>query len=422
MLPFPSRFPDCLAAMLLAIPPLFAAEKPIDLPVELQFGGEEIAKDKNGLAKLLEHLEKPTPELSGKIRQALDQLRAGKAVEDAALLEELRERHLTAERWLKPPVQCLRQTISGPFISVVFNLFRGAEILSRQSAIEGDHDAARNYLATMLEWSRLIRKGRPTEMEAMIGHAGWRIAFTCALQEWESVPDQEAGLAKLADLFAKNRIPRGDWADVVRRDAQWWADQGGTKGCLDGFPAGQPLTLLFKEPFAKLTPEQVRELPYDETAELARQTALWSGQLRCLQEDQPLEKWPDFRHKDFPGLTLEDYRKRPNGLGDLLDEQSDKLVSSPALGSFFTDAAMETCLNWLKAEQSDKTFSPDATNTGRDPMNGKLLQVDTAHRSIRSVGVDLKLEERASPPALSGFSSMDPHNPTLWVPKWRERH
>jgi hypothetical protein len=126
-------------------------------------------------------------------------------------------------------------------------------------------------------------------------------------------------------------------------------------------------------------------------------------------------------HWNRHAVVQHERTKRPNGLCDLLDEQSVTLLPVAPLAPFFTDAAMDTCLHWLKAEQSGKSFHPDASNTGRDPMNGKPLQVDTVHRTIRSVGNDLKLEENAPPSTRSGFYTLGPHDPTLWVPKWRER-
>jgi hypothetical protein len=271
----------------------------------------------------------------------------------------------------------------------------------------------------MLEWSRLIRGSHPNLIEYVIGLMGWRSAFNGMLHDWESHPDQKAGLAEIERLFREFPCPWSELIPVHQREGQYWCDTGGTLGMLQKLPRDQSTGFLLREPFDKLTIGDLLELPYDEASETRREETDLLGSINAARRGAPLIDWPSIRSNEPAGKTLDDYRKRPNGLGDLCEDYSTSLYKGSLSLILFHQPAMETCLAWLKAEGEGKAFTSDSPGVKPDPVTGKPLKIESESRRIRSVGPDMKFEEMDDAGLLPGIAVSDDDR-LLQVPSWRK--
>lgn len=399
--------------------PLSGEQKPVViLSPELQFQAPPVPDEKNGIMVLESRLADQDIETDVASHKGLEKLRSGKAVEDVALIEQLKRRHKIARQTLKAPVQCRKE--ANRIGSLLAGLFSGAELLSRQCSREGDYEAAMSYLKDMLEWSGLIRNANPNSALTTLARSGWENAFNCAFQEWESHPDQEAGLRAIEKLFHQYRMPQAEYAQVIRREAQLWAERGGPRGFLHGLPLHDPTIMLLQRPLNNLTPAKILELRYDHETEVLRYETEALQIVDILRSGGPLNSWPGFNYQPV-GKTFQDYKDRPNGLGDLFYDYGTSLSRAGMFLTFSKDPAVETCIAWLKTEGTWKKFVPGGPETKLDPMDGKQLRIDLEKRWILSLAPDQKLDHGEKYPQGTGFGQVGT-DPCLQVPKWRGRH
>ena len=170
------------------------------------------------------------------------------------------------------------------------------------------------------------------------------------------------------------------------------------------------LESMLRKPFNALTAGQVLELPYDQSAEVLRVETIRFRILKNLRAGDPLDRWS--APKPLQGdVTIEDYRKRPNGLGELCHEQSNDISESVIASNLFKDPAMATCIAWLKAEGEGREFGPGNPAIKLDPVDGRPLRIDVEGRLIKSVGLNREpANGDKSAPAILSFD----------VPEWRD--
>lgn len=348
----------------------------------LQLEMPALDSEKNGITLLLSRIKELEPERKKEILRALEQISSGESPQDREFLKFLKERHRIAVATLKAPARCPSGKEPAQLCHVLLGLFQGLEILYFDSFLRGNEKEAFRYLEQGLVWSDLIRKGDPTLLEATFGHVGWQMMFNCAFQGWAISRDQKAGLQEIKRLFNAHRIQRSEYAAIVKREAQYWSDGGGTRGILLDLDPEETMKFALQGPFADLTVAEALQLPYDEKEEIRGYEEHALNSLKHLQNNSPLELWPDFTRVPVQ-RTLEDYRKAPNGLGDLFRDQLNNVSSEVIAGNFFKDPAVETCIAWLTAEGEGLRFLPSSPGIGLDPIDGKLLRIDPGKRSIK---------------------------------------
>lgn len=397
--------------------PLPGEEKPvITLSPELQLQASAVPDSENGVVILENRLAALDDEIAMTLADGLRQMREGITFEDAALAKQIQERHGIAREALKAPARCRKEPAR--LVFALLRLFDGAEFLSRRSSRAGDHDAALAYLDDMLTWSGLIRNGNPGSIEAELARNGWGRAFECALQAWESHPDQKAGLEQIEKLFNRHRMPPSEFTQVIRREAQIWAERGGPKGVLRDYSLDAAPFLVLQRPFERLTTAKILELPYDHKAEILRYETEALRIVEILQSGGPLNSWPGFNRKPI-GTTFEDYQKLSNGLGEIFRDYGYDISRIGMFLTFSKDPAVDTCIAWLKAEGEGKKFVPGGPETKLDPMDGKPLRIDLEKRWIMSLAPDQKLDQGEKYPEGTGFGQVGT-DPCLQVPKWRD--
>jgi hypothetical protein len=394
-------------------------EKPaIILSPELAINAPEVPDEKNGIVLFEQRLEKLDVATAKSLSEAVKQLRAGTPVNDPALFKKVEERHRAVREVLKVPARTPRRT-TYPTLPLYVQIFNGADALAYKSSLEGNRAAALEYRRDILEWSRLIRGSHPELVGYVMGLAGWRNAFNGMLHDWESHPDQKAGLAEIESLLREFPCPWSELVPVFHREAQFWCDSGGTKGFLEKFPRNQSTALFLREPFDKLTVGDLLDLPYDEASEARRLEAQILGCIAEIRKQTPLSSWPEFNSEEPAGKDLEAYRKRPNGLGDLMNDHP--TGSNKRMLSFivFHQPATETFLAWLKAEGEGKAFTGESPGVKPDPMTGKFLKIEPETRRIRSVGANMEFEKMEGDNLSTGIVIVE-DDPVLKVPRWRK--
>lgn len=393
-------------------------DKPaIALSPELAINAPEVPDEKNAIILFEQRLEKLDVTTSKSLSEAVKQLRGGTPVNDPALFKKVEERHLVAREVLKAPARTPRRT-TYTTLPLYLQILNGADALAYKSSLEGNRAATLEYRRDMLEWSRLIRGSHPEFIVYVMGLVGWRNAFNGMLHDWERHPDQKAGLAEIEALLREFPCPWSELVPVFQREAQFWCDSGGTKGFLEKLPRNQSTALFLREPFDKLTVGDLLDLPYDEASETRRLESQILATIAEVRKESPLIGWPGFGSEKPAGKDLETYRKRPNGLGDLMNDyptESNKRMLSLIV---FHQPAMETCLAWLKAEGEGKEFTGDSPGVKPDPMTGKLLKIEPENRRIRSVGPNMEFEKMEGDERTPGIF-MAEDDRVLKVPRWR---
>ncbi|WP_264503399.1 hypothetical protein [Luteolibacter flavescens] len=238
------------------------------------------------------------------------------------------------------------------------------------------------------------------------------------LSDWETHPDQKAGLSEIEALLREFPCDCSELIQVYRREAQFFSDSGGTKGILQEIPVDQTSGFLLREPFDKLTVGELLELPYDEESEVRRRESQLLGSIEAVRERAPLVNWPGFVVK--PSATdLDAYRKRPNGLGDLLEEHPTDIYHGALTTTLFQQPSMETCIAWLRAEGEGKIFTQHSDGVADDPVTGKPLKIEPGSRRIRSVGADLELADLGDLSPDPGIQVLKDDR-IIKVPSWRK--
>ena len=395
-------------------------EEAFVLPDALKSTVPEIPADQNNLTKFFTAFPKSTPEITKLLREAEERLNAGKDVDNQDLLEKLRKSHRLAKDLLKPPLSfTLEMEVSNT--TSLIRLFQGAGVLGRQAMFEKDYSKADDLIGDMLEWSRLLRNARPNLVQALISRYGWKCAFNALLLDLANHPDQPKRLAEIKQFHAKNRIERAELMESLKSEALWSAHTGGLKKLLKDENYADMMTFYLKPPFNKLSAEDLLKLPYDTEAEFRREMNEMLGMLECLKKGTPMVHWPGY---EIPvtGHTLEDYAKRPNGLGELYREQMDPSMRRVFwCGTLSHSPLVDACLHWLKLERDGKSIDESSFANWSDPIDGKPLAIDVKQRTIRSRGPNQKVDppdpEFGKPPA-AGFTIRGDDS-VIVVPRWR---
>ena len=394
-------------------------DKPaIVLSPELALNAPDVPDEKNGIVLFERRVEKLDQATFRSLNEAVELLRAGTAVNNPALFEELARLHLVARETLKPPARFPRRTEFNNTLPYL-QTFKGADALASRSALEGDRAAAMTYRRDMLEWSRLMRTSHPELLSYLFGIIGWRDAFNGMLRDWESHPDQKAGLAEIERCFREFPCPSSELVPVNLREAQFWCDIGGTRGALLKLPRDQSAASLLREPFDKVTIGDLLELPYDEADEIRRKETDLLGVIAAIRRNAPFAEWPGILPEEPAGENIDAYRNIPNGLGELLEDYSHDYYKGAMAVILFQQPAMETCLAWLKAEGEGVAFTGNSPGVKPDPMTGKPLKIEPESRRIRSAGPDLELEEVVDADLLPGLAVSE-SDCLVKVPSWRK--
>jgi hypothetical protein len=412
-----SRFAAAMfATVLLAEEP----EGSFVLPDALKSTPSEIPADQNNLIRFFAAFPRSTREIVLPLTKADERMDAGKDAGNPELLRKLLERHRQAKELLKPPIAFTPDT--GPAETVaLFGLFQEAGLLARQAMFEKDYPRAGGLIEDMLEWSRMLRNARPNLMQAVISRSGWQKAFNTLLLDWARHPDQAKRLAEIEQLHSKNRIDREELIETLKSEALWCARLGGLRKMLKDQEYADSATMFLKPPFNKLSAKDLLKLPYDAEADFRREMDEALGTLECLKNGTPMVRWPGF---EIPvtGHTLEDYAKRPNGLGDIYREQMGSDTRNGVWSSALTRSPLlDACLHWLKLERDGKPVDETGFTSFLDPVNGKPLTIDVKLRTIRSRGLNQKVDppdEILGPMPSAGFFTCG-DDFMIVVPRWR---
>ena len=390
------------------------------LPDALKSTAPEIPADQNNLTRFFTAFPKFTPEIVKPLSKAEEQLDAGKGVEDPELLRKLLDRHRQAKDLLKLPL-AFNPDMEPADTVKLFGLFQEAAVLARQAMFEKDHAKADDLLGDLLGWSRMLRNARPNLMQAAISRNGWQRAFNALLLDWAEHPDQSKRLAEIEQLHSKNRIDREELLETLKSEALWCARLGGLRKMLKDEKYADSATMFLKPPFNGLSAKDLLKLPYDAEADFRREMDETRGTLECLKNGTPMVRWPGC---EIPvtGHTLEDYAKRPNGLGDLYREQMDSSMRNGVWSSALTRSPLlDACLHWLKLERDGKPVDETGFTSFLDPVDGKPLSINFKLRTIRSRGLNQKADppdpEGGPLPAAGFFFSGDDF--MIVVPRWR---
>jgi hypothetical protein len=353
-------------------------------------------------------------------RDALAALKAGRTCEDAELIRTAEDIHAKTEKFSRMrslfPISV--DSPEAKRMLSVMRLFRAEELLARQTALQGDRAKMDRHIDALLAWNRSLRQAHPNLIDWAICGIPWATAFEVLLSDWQNHPDQERQLREIAERFEKARIERSELAGVIRHDLATVLEIGPPPELLRQWKkSGQTLPLL-KPPFNDVPVEELLKLPYDQEATAEIYIARWRRQILDLNSGKPIGEWPEAQRTE-PQRTLDDYRKMPNGLYHLLEEQLDYSSTLAVLGGgLIMDAQMATCLRWLEAEKTGGEFGPNSSGIVQDPMNGRLLRIDMKSRLIRSVGANSQVDQDEVVPAWVGFHRVL-KDPALRVPVWR---
>lgn len=389
------------------------------IPEALRFTGPEIATAENNLPRFLEAIGPSVREEVKAVGEAVQQLGEGQRVQDEELLEKLRARHRQANDSLKPPLTFLpdMESASAP----LFLLFQGSEVLARQAMLEKDYSLPDRLLGDMLRWSHLLRNSRPNFVQILIGRYGWQTAFKTLLLDWVNHPDQAKRFVEIEKFAANNRLERLELIESLKAEFHWVVEVGGVRKMLEDESYAGVAAISLIPPFNELSVRQLLELPYDVQADFRREADEVLARLECLKRGEPIARWPGF---ELPvnASTLEDYAKRPNGLGDLFYEQADLSMQNQAWSSALSRGPLlDACLHWLKLEREGQSIDDSRFTNFLDPVDGKPLTVDIKLRTIRNRGPN----QKADPPDVGGsprpaagfFYSGD--DSIIGVPRWR---
>ncbi len=396
------------------------AQMPFDLPDALKSTAPEIPADRNHLTRFFATFPRSVPEFTRSVTKAEERLNEGKDAGDPELLGKLRDRHAQAKELLKPPLAFTPETDATHTV-VLFGLFRETGVLARQAMFEKDHAKADQMLGDMLEWSRMLRNAQPNLFQAAISRNGWQHAFDTLLLDWANHPDQARRLGEIEPLHLRNRIDREEFIGMLKSEALWCVRSGGLRKTLEDQEHAGAATMFLKPPFNELSVKDLLKLPYDAEAEFRRDMDETLGILECLKNGAPMYRWPGF---EIPvtGHSIEDYAKRPNGLGDLYREQTNHTLRYGIwAGTLTRSPLLDACFHWLKLERDGKIVDQTSLADLLDPVDGKPMEVDVKNRTIRSRGVNRKSDPREKelgPMPDAGFT-ISGDDLVIVVPRWK---
>lgn len=416
----PFRF--LVTSLLCSVAALPAEEKQaaIVLPAEFEAPSPPIPDAENGILLFLKEFKIPVGEEMQRYSDSLELLKAGKPVADPRFLEEFRQTHKLGRQWLKSPLRFPDSETTYPNIAPFLRLFEATEILARQSFWEGDRNAANRYLADALSWSKLLRNAQPTMLQGLMGQHGWRSSIALLLEDWQDHDDQRQRLDELLPVLQANRIEIEELVATAKAEARWWAKQGGTREFLKKPGQGNLIRVLLNDRFENHTLEELLSLPYDPEADFKRSFDETSGQIRELRQGIPALGWPGIL-KPAVDRSFEDYLELPNGLGDLLYEQTDPFDIAPLwIHSLCRQRQLDVCLIWLKRERNGLDVTGESFKAVQDPISGKPFDVDLKRRLIRCRGWDGKLGSPGPEELEPGFHE-EQGDTILVVPCWKER-
>ena len=416
----PSRI--FFAALLLSAGVLTAEEKPpaIALPAEFELTSPPVADAENGILLFLKEFELPLGEAMRRYDDSLESLKSGKPVEDPQFLDEFRRTYELGKKLLKPPLRFPDYAPLQPHIAPFLRLFQATEILARHALLEGDRQSSDRYLADAILWSKLLRNAQPTLLDAHISEYGWRETIGLQLEDWQGHDDQRKRLDQLSPIFRDNRIEVEELAGIAKAEARWWAAQGGLREYLKQPGYGSIAQLMLNERFEGLTHEVLLSLPFDLEADSRRDFDEVAGQIHGLRQGIPALRWPGVS-KPVVNRTLEDYRKLPNGLGDLFYQQADNFSGGPMwINGLCRQRLLDACMLWLKRERNGLDVTATSFKGLTDPIRGQALDIDFENRVIRCRGWDGKAAPLKSENLKPGFYDED-DDFLFVVPRWKER-
>lgn len=410
------------ASLLFSVAVVTAEEKQPDivLPAEFEPVSPPVADAENGILLFVKAFKVPIGEEMRRYGDALDLLKSGKPLEDPRFLGEFRQTYELGKRWLNPPLifpQISNATV--PNIVPFTRLFQATEILARQS-LQGDHEAADRFLTDALRWSKLLRSAEPSMLECLVAQYGWRSTVSLLLEDWQVHDDQRKRLDALLPVFQANRTEVEELVAIAKVEARWWAKQGGTRAFIEDFGSDRFSGLMLNDRFKHLTRSDLLSLPYDPEAEAKRYFNEISGQIRELRQGTPAVRWPG-NSRPVVDRTIEDYRKIPNGLGDLMFEQGiNSPIDPPWIQGLCRQRLLDACLLWLKRERKGLDVTADSFKDLTDPISGQALDIDLENRVIRCRGWDGKAASLTPEKLKPGFHDEE-DDYTLVVPRWKER-
>ncbi len=410
------------AFFLFSVANVTAEEKPPDivLPAEFEPVSPPVADAENGILLFVKAFKVPIGEEMRRYGDALDLLKSGKPLEDPRFLGEFRQTYELGRRWMRSPLKFPEYDASLPNIAPFSRLFQATEILARQSLREGDREAADRFLADALSWSKLLRHAEPSMLDCLVAHYGWRSTVGLLLEDWQVHDDQRKRLDELLPIFQDNRIEVEELVAIAKVEARWWAKQGGTRAFIENFGSDKFSGLMLNDRFKHLTRSDLLSLPYDPEAEAKRYFNEVSGQIRGLRQSTPPLEWPGIS-RPLVNRTIEDYRKLPNGLGDLMSEQAkNSPIDPPWIQGLRRQRLLDVCLLWLQRERNGLDVTADSFKHLTDPISGKALDIDFENRVIRCRGWDGKAAPLDIEGLKPGFHDKEDDH-ILVVPRWKER-
>jgi len=407
-----------VASLLLSVATLTAEEKQaaIVLPAEFELPSPPVADAENGILLFLKEFELPLGEAMHRYGDSLELLKSGSPIADPRFFDEFRRTSDLGKKLLKPPLMFPADNASQSHIVPLSRLFQATEILARQSLREGDREAADRFLTDALLWSKLLRSAEPSMLDGLVAHYGWRSSVGVLLEDWQVHDDQRKHLDALLPVFQANRIEVEELVAIAKVEARWWAKQGGTRVFVQTLDSNR----LLNDRFKHLTRSDLLSLPYDPDAEAKRYFNEISGQIRGLRQGTPAVTWPG-NLRPVVDRTIEDYRKLPNGLGDLLFEQGkNSPIDPPWIQGLCRQRLLDACLIWLKRERNGLDVTAASFKELTDPISGRPLDIDLEQRVIRCRGWDGKAAPLKSEELKPGFH--DEEDGYLFVvPRWKER-
>jgi hypothetical protein len=416
----PSRI--LFALLLFSVATVTAEEKQasIALPAEFELPSPPVADAENGILLFLKQFGVP-PYGAQTMRysDSLKALKAGKPLPDPQFLDEFRRTYDLGKQQLKPPLLFPGYVFPYSRTAPLRRLFWATEILALHAILEGDRKSADRYLTDALSWSKLLRNAHPTSYEAQIWQYGWQSSIDILLEDWQGHQNQREGFDELLLIFEANRIEIEQLVAIDKADVRWWANLGGCRGLLHQIEKNPTLGWNLNERFKDVTLAELLSLPYDPEADLKRVFDAATGQIRALRQGIPAVKWPGLT-RPVVDRTIDDYRKLPNGLGDLMFEQPRNSKIEPRCDHLCRQRLLDACLLWLKRERNGLDVTAASFKDLTDPISGEPLDIDLERRVIRCRGWDGKAAPLKPEELKPGFH--DEEDDYLFVvPRWKER-
>jgi hypothetical protein len=257
-------------------------------------------------------------------------------------------------------------------------------------------------------------------LECLVAYYGWRSTVGLLLEDWQVHDDQRKRLNAILRVIEANRIEVEELVAITKVEARWWVRQGGTRALTEAFPGDKSSDMLLNDRFKHLTGSDLLSLPYDPEDEANRYFKLISGQIRRLRQGTPAVTWPG-NSRPVVDRTIEDYRKLPNGLGDLLFEQGkNSPIDQPWIQGLCRQRLLDACLIWLKRERDGLDVTADYFKELTDPISGEPLDIDFENRVIRCRGWDGKAAPLKPEKLTPGFHHEE-DDYILVAPRWKER-